>query len=282
MKRTLMLKTRYRVVEYVMNDGVRMACHEPCSLTARVLWLALLTLALSGCGGPRVLREANALEESDPVALTSDSRLEASIERVIVRNGTGSWAADANWDEYHVRVRSLAEGELMVTGITVFDALENRIESSADRARLADATDEVRKRYEQELARPEAERDHRLIGGVAGSVAAGGAAGVAVFGTGGFAGAATAAAAATAVVAGGAFLIGAGVLKATRNFHVSEELAKRQSALPFTIGNDPARVVVFFPIVPRPSALEISYRRGDEERRLRMDTRAPLSRAHEY
>jgi hypothetical protein len=246
------------------------------------LFVIVMAAALGGCGGPHVLREPNVLDEREPVSLTNDSRLEASIERVIVRNGRGSWAADANWDEYHVRMRSLSEGELVVTRMAVFDALETEVESSADRAKLADGTDEVHKRYERELSRPEAERDHRLVGGVAGSVAAGGAAGVAIFGTGGFAGVATAAAAATAVVAGGAFLIGAGVLKATRNFQVEEELGKRQSVLPVIVGNDGARVVVFFPIVPLPSAIEISYRHGDGERRLRMDTRTALSRAHEY
>src|SRR6266849_3561433 len=74
---------------------------------ARVL--AAGCVALAGCGGPALVRQAQPLESSAPLAEAKDERIRVAIDTVILRNGPGAWARDAEWDEYLIRIRALSD-----------------------------------------------------------------------------------------------------------------------------------------------------------------------------
>jgi hypothetical protein len=69
---------------------------------------------------------------------------------------------------------------------------------------------------------------------------------------------------------------------AINSVQVSDELKRRQTILPAKIDQAYTPLVAFFPIVPWPSAIEISYRDGDAEGRLTIATRSLLAETHPY
>lgn len=242
--------------------------------------LVALTLSVAGCGGPKVLtREAPLLEGGKPpLAEAGDSRVAVALDTVVVRNGPQSWASEANWDEYRLRIRSLSGDELRLARITVFDALGHAVESSADRGGLIDATREVERRYEAsgELVRAGAGGEWKLAGGAAAASA-----------VGGLLGAASAPAAFTGIAAtagaltvGAAFVVGVGVVKIVNNAQISTQLERRQTPLPAVIGAHDLVVAAFFPIVSLPTAIELSYVDHGVERRVRIETRTALAQIH--
>ena len=64
---------------------------------------------LSGCGGTKVLKEAQPIQTTQPLATVSDQQVTAILDWVIVRDGPGTWAKNADWDEYLLRIRNLSE-----------------------------------------------------------------------------------------------------------------------------------------------------------------------------
>ena len=111
--------------------------------------LAAASVTLAGCGGTARLKEPQPLESSRPPAAAKDDRILASIDTVILRNGDGAWARDAEWDEYHIRIRALSDEAVEIREIAIFDALDQRIEARTDRGDLVDGTREIEQRYQQ-------------------------------------------------------------------------------------------------------------------------------------
>ena len=62
------------------------------------------TIILSGCGGTKILKEPLVLEVTQPLATASNQNVSAELIWVIVRDGPGTWAKNADWDEYLVNV----------------------------------------------------------------------------------------------------------------------------------------------------------------------------------
>jgi hypothetical protein len=54
-------------------------------------------LVLSGCGGTKVLKEAQPIQTTRPLATASDQQVTAILDWVIVRDGPGTWAKNADW-----------------------------------------------------------------------------------------------------------------------------------------------------------------------------------------
>jgi hypothetical protein len=61
--------------------------------TCALVWL----LVLSGCGGTKVLKEAQPIQTTQPLATASDQQVTAILDWVIVRDGPGTWAKNADW-----------------------------------------------------------------------------------------------------------------------------------------------------------------------------------------
>jgi hypothetical protein len=248
-----------------------------------VLIFMLVPAVLAGCGGTKVLREARPLEQTSALLAQSDGRVHVSLDSVVVRNGPGSWARDANWDEYRFRVRSATGGGVRLTGVHLLDAVGHRVAASSDRGDLVDATREVERRYEisGQLARSPGGWTY-VAGGVATAavgtaVAAGAMYGAALSG-GAVAGGAVAAA--NLLVGGGLILIGAGAVRVVNNVQVGMELRERQTALPLMVGASESRVNLFFPITPLPKAMDITYTEGGVEHRMQMHAGAALAELH--
>jgi hypothetical protein len=77
---------------------------------AKVFALAVgLIIVLSGCGGTKVLKEPEPLQLTNILASTANEQISATLDWVIVRDGPGTWAKNADWDEYLLTVTNLSE-----------------------------------------------------------------------------------------------------------------------------------------------------------------------------
>lgn len=178
-----------------------------------------------------------------------DSQISVALDAVVVRNGPGSWTHDAYWDEYQFRIRS-PSGQLRLTRISLLDANDRRIASSATRRELAAATDE-----------------YGYLKSIAGDVTVGVVAGAAMT------------AAAFVPVVGHLAIASAAAHLVSVNARVDLGLKLKQTTLPAAIGVDDTPVVAFFPVA-QPSAIEFFYLDGNEEKRLRIATHLALSGMH--
>ena len=118
--------------------------------SGRALIVLALVAFLGGCGGTKVLREPQPLASQAPLAVASDTRVSASLDWVIVRDGPGTWAKNADWDEYLVSVRNATGDAITITSITVTDSGEHRHDSIANRRKLVKASRKTGRRYKDE------------------------------------------------------------------------------------------------------------------------------------
>lgn len=248
-----------------------------------------LAVMVAGCSsGTKLLKEPVPLEAARPLVQVADARIAIAVDVVIVRNGSGSWASDADWDEYLIRARALTDEPVRITEIVIFDALDARVVSPAERSELVEATKETERRYEMSPQLARSEGGWMIVGGTATAVAGAGVLyGVAVASTvgamGAGAGAVGGAALAIPLVAavGGAIYAGRGIARMVNNSKVNDEIQRRQSVLPVTLArNADTRLDLFYPLTPLPSRIEIAYTDATGEQRLAIDTRASLGALH--
>jgi hypothetical protein len=192
-----------------------------------------------------------------PPVEADDSRIHVALDTVVVRKSKDSWAHDAYWDEYRLRARSVSGNELQVSRIRVIDAFERPIEASTDVKNLIHASKEIQREY-VERGKPvgRIEDSPYLAWHLPGAYPVG----LLLF---------------LPVLA-----VELTVGDPIRRAYQDGQLKRRQTPLPATIGHGDTAFVVFFPIVPRPSAVEISYREGEEEHRITLATQAALSSVH--
>jgi hypothetical protein len=241
-----------------------------------VLLLSALTFGLAGCGGSKLVRNAKPPVLGQPLVQAVDPALAAQLDWVIVRNGPGAWAKNADWDEYLIRVRNRGDSELRITGVSVVDSLGTVLAPATDRRKLVAASKDSVRRYKGSGLKVKAG-----LGG--GTILAAGL-GVS-FGAGG------------AVASGGAMLSGlagaalftmmapgfgvAGIVRAVHNSQVNSEIGRRQTSLPVT---EPARgeqqLDLFFPLAPSPRRIEITYVDASGEHQLLLDTHQALAGLH--
>ena len=238
--------------------------------TALALTLSVL---LTACGGgSKLLKEPIAMEFENPLAVAGDESLDATLEWVIVKDGPGTWAKNAWWDQYLLNVRNTGAKPLTLTNVQVVDSLETVVDSHPDRRSLVRASKQTRKRYRGE------DIDVRPGAGVGTLVAVG--TGTLIYGAGiaaaitmaealtpivslGTATASTSSALAGVATAGmvaGPVLIVGGIVKAVNNEKVDEQIGLRQTSLPLTLEpGTQQKMDVFFPVTPSPRAVRISY-----------------------
>lgn len=227
-----------------------------------VLVLASL-LALTGCGAMTTLRRTPlASEDFSRRVAASDARIEARVEAIVVRNGPGSWAHQASWDEYRIRVRNDSGAPIRVTGVAVRDMLGFSAAPQRELSDLRQATRRALLRY----------RDHGL------TVAGGSNAGASMPLPLGLL-------PPPALFAGvGGVMLGAGSYYAVQALHdqaVNAQIQRRHTALPATIGNaQELGVTLFFPICASPASVELVYADARGEHRLDIETATALSGLH--
>ncbi len=233
--------------------------------------IAAACITLAGCGGTAMLRDPQPLESSRPPAAAKDDRILASIDTVIHRDGAGTWTRDAEWDEYHIRIRALSDEAVEIREIVIFDALDQRIEARSDRGDLVDGTREIEQRYQQS---GQLVRDRGGNGwGVVGAGVGGAAVIVASAAPATIAGAATFFTAGAVAVVAGAHFAGAAV----ERMLINAEIKRRQTTLPVTLPRGAeASLDLFFPITPLSGRTQVVYADRHGEHRLDIGTGAAL------
>ena len=245
------------------------------SLLRSVILLSLL--AMSGCGGTKLLKEPEPLVVTQALATASDQHLSVTLDWVIVRGGPGSWAKNVDWDEYLLRVQNLGDDSIRVTNITVLDSLGTRIETGDSRKQLVKGTKKTKRRYKGEGLKVKA-------GVSAGTLfAAGAVTAVSVVSAGGavaLGGGALAAGAATGVLLVPVLAVG-GVFRGVNNSKVNNRIESRQTLLPVELQHEQENSLhIFFPLAPSPRRLELTYADSRGEHTLIVDTQAALEGLH--
>lgn len=210
----------------------------------------------------------------------NDGRAAVALDAVLVRNGPGAWARNAEWDEYLFRARNLSPDAITIRGATLLDEFAQPVQSQPDRRHLVEAT-------------VHAEHRRGIFGGesgrMSGSEIAVAGAGGAALGVGYIAAAtvpsslAGASAAAVAPAAGVIALaaIAAGAAKHQGESSVDAVIAKRRTVLPIQLAaGESAALDVFFPVTPKPSRLVMSYADASGDHAVSVDTRLALAQIH--
>lgn len=256
--------------------------------TRHSLLVGFLACCLTACGGggARVMKQSDRVPvSSGSLVQANDPSLRASLDWVIVRNGPGSWARNAEWDEFVFHFRNTSAAPVNITSVTVVDSLDTPLSPLVQRKRLIAGSKATVKRYRRS--------DLKVNAGMGSASLVMAGAAMTAFGVGaavstttaslmGGAGVAAGSAAAMSalMLAGPAFAV-VGVVRAVRNSHVSKEIETRHAVLPIAIGASQDREVhLFFPLAPSPQRVDINYADDTGSHSLSMDTRQALAGLH--
>ena len=250
-----------------------------------VVFALLSTCLVAGCGGSKVLKEAQPMHTAKPLASISDHRVDATLDWVIVRDGPGTWAKNADWDEYLLRVRNRSDQPISVTQLVVVDSLETRIEPQSGRKQLVKNSRQTARRYKTSGIKVKAGRGAgtMLVTGAAVTVVGVGAAHAAAYGAI-MSGASTTGTAGAA--AGGLLLLGpalavGGIVRGINHGAVNDQIELRQTTLPVEIpAGEELELTLFFPLAPLPKVAEISYSDATGLHSLAIDTSTALDGLH--
>lgn len=253
--------------------------HRALAVTAMVV-LPLL----SACGGTQVVREPTPVEVAAPLAVASDPRLEASLDWVIVRNSSTAWAKNADWDEYHLRIRNPSASPLELLDVTVVDSLGTRLQPLGTRKALVNASRHSARRYRDSGLKVKAGAGGTgLI--IAGASATGvvGAAYVAAsaYAAGMGGGAMSMTAAGAGLLVAGPAMLAVGIVRVVNNNKVNHRIEQLHARLPIVVaGRTERRIVMFFPLAPSPRSVDLAYRDAQGEGLLAIDTAQALAGLH--
>jgi hypothetical protein len=244
-----------------------------------VIFLSFL-VSVSGCGGSKVLKEPEPLVVSQPLAVASDGGLSVTLDWVIVRGGPGSWAKNADWDQYLLRAKNVSDDPLEITNIVVLDSLGTLIHAGDSRGDLVKGAKKAKRRYKDQGLKVMAGAGAGTMM-VAGAGAFVGSAGLAL--SGGVLGATStgAAVAATGLILAAPVLAVGGVFRVVNNSKVNNQVESRQTVLPLTLHEDEEKPLdVFFPLTPSPRQIELTYVDSQGEHTLIVDTHSSLEGLH--
>ena len=206
----------------------------------RVAFIGIVLLSLSACSG-RYLGTPSAANLPDLRLAARTKELSVSLNHVITQDGPGSWVKSARWDEYVLTVRSLSPQPLTIEKIEIVDQNGVYLNSDVDPQRLEKASEALLERYKTYGTATAISSVPAVLG-----VAAAGAA--------------------SAVLVPVA-LVGAPVYLATKHItrekdreNIEREFARRQLGLSTLAGHTTVTGSRFFPAVPKPKALAVTYR----------------------
>ncbi len=239
--------------------------------------LILIACVLTGCGGTKMLKEPEPLTIGASIATGSDPRLGASLDWVIVRDGPGTWARNADWDEYLIRMENSGDQSLQIIDVAVVDSLGFRVDSRHSRSQLVKGTRETKRRYKDGGIRVKAGLSGKALVGT----------GVATAGTLVTVGLGTASSWGTlAAWMGGAVVVlptmaVGGVVRGVNNITVDTEIESRQSQFPLVLAaGEKKNLNVFFPLAPSPRGIFVTYADSQHTYTLVIDTLTALDGLH--
>jgi hypothetical protein len=238
-----------------------------------------IVISLAGCGGHKVLKESQPLTITNVLASAEDGRLVANLDWVIVRDGPGTWARGADWDQYLMTVSNNSAESVEIRRFTVYDSLMVDASSEYSRRLLIEGSKATSKRYKNEGLEVQAGFGGAglvLTGATVGMVAVG-AGTAAAFGAGG---AAVGGAAVVGILAAPVLITG-GIIKGFSGRKVTIQIAERHTELPFVLQPGETQKVTFFvPLSPSPKKIEVSYRAEQQMQTLEVDTESALQGLH--
>ena len=245
-------------------------------MSIRPFGACLLVCVLIGCGGTGLVKHPQPPPSLlQPLAQAADAQLAASLDWVIVRGSPGTWAKNADWDEYQLRLRGTGSAPLQVTDVVVFDSHGVALAPQTDRKSLVAASRKVVQRYKEVGLESRSGMSGKALAttglgtglGVGGAIAAGG-------------GYAAIAGAAVFVAIAPVFLI-VGSVRGVRNHQVNQEIARRRTQLPLPLAASQEQPLdLFFPLAPSPQKVQITYTDAQGEHVLMIDTQAALAGLH--
>ncbi|MGI9232336.1 MAG: hypothetical protein ACR2RD_01780 [Woeseiaceae bacterium] len=251
-------------------------------LAAKLVCVALI---LGGCSGTKVLKEPQPLQATQPLATVADHRLGVTLDWVIVRDGPGTWAKNADWDEYLLSVKNLSGEPITVTELTVVDSIGTSVGPEQGRKRLVKGSKKTSRRYKELGIKVKAGRGAgtMLVAGAAVTAVGYGAASAVAYGS---LASGTAAAGGASAAAGGLLLLGpalavGGVVRGLRNSAVNSRIEQRQTGLPISLlAGEEQLFDVFFPLAPSPQTVALLYTDASGDHSLVIDTREALQGLH--
>lgn len=249
--------------------------------------LVVLVLCLSACAGSKVLNKPKSVELQHPLAVGADDALAVTLDWVVIKDGPGTWASNAFWDEYRMHVANVSGMPVSISQIQVIDSLNATHVSIADRQALLDASKRTEDRYaEQSLdVQPGAGAAGMTAATVVGSTLAISAATYAsATGAASAFGVSTGVGASTAIVTmayvAPVFIVGS-IMHTSNNSKVAKEIEQRQSVMPITLQPGESRnIQVFFPVAPSPQAIRLIYQAAEDVQLLEVDTGEVLAGLH--
>jgi len=248
--------------------------------------MVLLAVTLSACGGTALREEPLPMIEIEPIASASDEHINVSLDTLIVRDGPGSWARNADWDEYQLTIQNLSGAPLLLDQIVVIDSFSEPVAADASRKSLVRSSREVVRRHEDADIDIKAGAGSGVLLGSGAAVSAMGIGTVSLASTGALISGGTASVGSLTAVASGLLIAGpalitTGVVRSVNNAKVNEQIEVRHTPLPLHLAADEqASLKLFFPIVPSPKQLLLSYSDGTSEHRMIVDTSSRLDGLH--
>jgi hypothetical protein len=244
------------------------------------VFVVFIAIGLSGCGGTKVLKEPAPLAATTSLVTASDQRLDATLEWVIVRDGPGTWAKNADWDEYQISVRSVGGDSLQITNVAIQDSLGTWVTAGQSRKQLVKGAKQTVRRYKSEGLKVKAGFGTGTLLAAGAASAAGAAALVSASG-----GILATSGGAAAGATGGILLVPAfaiaGIVRGVNNGKVNKQIKSRQTVMPLDLqGKSETILNVFVPLAPSPRQVEITYLDSAGTHTLRIDTRAALDGLH--
>jgi hypothetical protein len=254
------------------------------NLGSAVVFL-LSAFVVAGCGGTKVLKESQPIQTTQPLAAVSDQRVTATLDWVIVRDGPGTWARNADWDEYLLRVNNQSDQRIEVSRLVVVDSLDTQIVPQPGRKQLVKNSKKTARRYKKTGVKVKAGKGAgtMLVAGAAVTAVGVGVASAAAYG-GIMSAGATAGGAGAAV--GGLLLLGpalavGGIVRGVNNSKVNNQIVLRQTILPLAIpAGEEHGLNIFFPLAPSPKMVELIYTDATGTHSLVIDTSTALDGLH--
>ncbi len=242
-----------------------------------IVLLVALSHGLAACGGTKVIKEPVPLVAQQSLADTADGQLSVTLDWVIVRDGPGTWAKNADWDEYLIRVKNQGDETLKITSVVVTDSLGTTVVPGGSRKQLVKGTKAAGRRYKGAglTAKAGAGTGTLIVAGAVTGAAAVGVGYAALYSGGAMAGAAVGGLMLAPVLAVG------GVFRGINNSKVGNEIESRQAQLPLLLqGDEEKGLNFFFPMSPSPRQVEITYTDGSGDHIIVVDTRDALEGLH--
>ena len=249
--------------------------------------VVVFVVLITGCVGTKLLDEPTLLPERNSLATVRDAVMAATLDWVIVRDGPGTWAKNADWDEYLLRLENRSTTNLRITEVYIEDSMGIKVFTGRDRKRLIAGSKQVAERYKDADIKIKAGTGTAvMVATVLGTTLVGASVvqlGLAYASFASLLGISTSVGAVVTTAGAGLVLVGPAMV--IRNRHNQRKVDARiqdiRSRIPFPVeAGMVKRAALFFPISPSPRHIVISYRQGESIQTLRLETRESLAGLH--